>query len=72
MEIKKSRINRLTVRNADIVREGEVTGGSLIKLLCGVEINKLDLFDIDADRLESLIDGEGQIGRINEHNVTVK
>lgn len=72
MEIKKSRINRMTVRNADIVREGEVTGGSLIKLLCGVEINKLDLFDIDADRLESLIDGEGRIGRINEHNVTVK
>ncbi len=61
IEIKKAKINRLTVRNADIVRNENVSGGNLIKLCDGVEINKLRLFfDIDADGLDGLVCGEGK------------
>ena len=71
IEIKKSKINRLTVRNADIVRNENVSGGNLIKLCDGVEINKLRLFDIDADGLDGLVCGEGKISRLAEDNVNL-
>ena len=71
MEIKHSNINRLCLRNVNVVRTDDTKGGNLIKLLDGVKIKKLDLFDIDADGLDELVNGQGDIEKINTDNVCI-
>ena len=71
MEIKHSNINRLCLRNVNVVRTDDTKGGNLIKLLDGVKIKKLDLFDIDADGLDELVNGQGDIEKINIDNVCI-
>ena len=71
MEIKHSNINRLCLRNVNVVRTDDTKGGNLIKLLDGVKIKKLDIFDIDADGLDELVNGQGDIEKINTDNVCI-
>ena len=69
MEIKQSDISRLTLRNVNIVREGERHKTALVKLLDGVGIKKLVLSNIEADGLGEAVEGDGALEIIRQNGV---